>query len=160
MTTPPNIIPRNVNNLKNIDKRLSMIETNIGAPTAPLNVINNINQNKNNQKNVAISNFIDKFKSEFQLKNIENDFGKCIDFTITFVENHVSEFESIIEETLTGQFKIQLVIDLLDQVLEKIPLVGPELETIINQFINLKNPSTVVNIPVEISKKKTKCTIV
>ena len=60
----------------------------------------NINQNKNNQKNVAISNFIDK------LKNIENDLQK-----------------SIIEETLTCQFKIQLV-----------------LETIVNQFINLKNP--------------------
>jgi len=167
MTTPIPASRKNIN-LNNLNKRISNLETVINmtpiseatttatitpATTTPatttispsLNVINSINNAKTTSKNSAINNFIQKFISEFTAQNIENDLGTALKFTVNFVETNASTFEAIIESALTGTFKTQLVIDLLDQVLDDIPIVGQDLESIINQFFNIS--SSTVNTP-------------
>ena len=153
-------------NLKNLDKRISQIETTSNIPSNPLSVLNSIQNIKQTKKNNEINNFIDFFKNEFSRANLENDFGKILHFTVGFVETHISEFETIVEEVLAGNCKTQLVIDLLEQICEDIPIVGPTLESLINEHFNLlsqinnNNNQTTIQIPeIELKKKKSQCII-
>jgi hypothetical protein len=104
-----------------------------------------------------VDSILQPYNRQVEILNLKSNFAKLVTFSVNFVEDNAPLICQIIGFALTGQFKLDLCLQLIQNVVTEIPVSFNLMKQMVEEVVQIiKDSSTKTTTVVATQEKKAK----